>query len=62
MRLNWKKIWNDLDEWVVKFEEASKCGHCKRKYSDFPTWNDQQDKIEELVKAQISAKEKVTNA
>jgi hypothetical protein len=47
MKINWKKLWRDHSKWMFEFT----------KEVQFPTWNRQRIKIEELVEAQLAKKE-----
>ncbi len=52
--MDWKLIWRELEDWVAdcgsERNECSVCGHVKR---HFPDWEEQQKKIEQLVKKHL---------
>ena len=51
--INWNKIWNDFSDWLCKREDAGQCKHCGSSSGCFPDWEDQQDKIKQLVDIQV---------
>lgn len=51
--INWKKLWDDFDEWFCKSEKEARCKTCQHKSLDDPEWPDQQAKIKRLVNAQV---------
>ena len=54
IKINWEKIWEDFETWMVKKEEANKrCSSCHHKSYDHPEWEEQQDKIKRLVNIQV---------
>lgn len=57
MKINWKKVWRDLEKWIQEREaSAERCNCCGRRnvMEVFPEWEEQQDKIQELVNQQVS--------
>lgn len=54
MKINWEKVWNDLDKWFNK--NGEKCGECGHVDYFDPEWKEQTEKIETLVNAQIKDK------
>ena len=52
-KISWKKIWDDYDIWVCERADEPKCATCGEVKDQFPTWEQQQEKIKELVNAQL---------
>ncbi len=51
--IKWIKLWGDFDEWLCKLEDTEVCKSCGSHEGCFPDWEDQKDKIQELVDAQV---------
>ncbi len=52
--IDWNKLWNDFDEWFTSERNSSKvCKTCNHREFIEPEWEDQQNKIQQLVSAQI---------
>lgn len=51
--INWKELWNDFENWLTEQEDSPICETCKTCTPCFPSWDDQQEKIKQLVNAQI---------
>ena len=43
-RINWKRVWKEFDTWYVNEEQE---------LANIPPWKDQQNKIQELVEAEV---------
>lgn len=53
-RIDWTKMWNDFDDWIDnERSKTSKCKTCDNINHVEPDWEEQQDKIERLVNAQV---------
>ncbi len=50
--VNWKKIWDDFEDWMDEFDR-SYCEACGHKDSIDPDWENQQEKIKELIDTQV---------
>lgn len=53
MKVDWKKVWDDFDEWLEKKERPIKCSKCHHHDYNTPEWEEQQTKIKKLVNAQL---------
>ncbi len=51
--VNWKKVWNDFDEWTNERSERKECEACHHAAGQFPDWNEQQEMIKRLVNTQV---------
>lgn len=52
--IDWKKLWSDYDKWYFGPEHKSpKCDSCNNINIDYPDWETQTSKIQELVNDQV---------
>lgn len=51
--IDWKKIWDDFEYWLCKMEDTGRCESCGGSKYCFPDWDEQKDKIQELVDGQV---------
>lgn len=51
--IDWNKVWNEFNTWF-NTQRKPPCKTCgQRNLLDHPEWEDQQDKIQKLVNAQV---------
>ena len=55
MRIDWDKVWNNFEKWMVKREENGLCFDCGH-MTDFPDWEEQQKRIQQIVNRQLRRK------
>lgn len=48
-RINWSRIWWDFDVWYKEKERKLRCDKCGALTLDEIEWDDQREKIKELV-------------
>lgn len=53
VKINWKKVWDDFDEWCASKEEAPQCKSCGKRDYEFPDWDEQQKAIQRIVNGQL---------
>ena len=44
-----KKLWDDFNDWFSTSETRCTCNHCGHFHTGCPSWEDQQEKIIDLV-------------
>lgn len=52
--LDWDKVWEKLDEWIQNHERIH-CKGCGQIIRNWPEWEEQQEKIKEIVMEMLSA-------
>jgi hypothetical protein len=52
-KIDWKKVWIKFDEWISTKGKSTRCKTCDHSESNFPDWEEQQRKIQQLVNAQV---------
>lgn len=51
-KISWIRVWDNFEKWMIEREDSgycSKCGHL----TDYPEWEEQQKKIQQLVSRQL---------
>lgn len=54
--IDWGRVWTDFDYWMdhpPKEEPCKTCGYAEPSHLCNPDWEDQQEKIEQLVNIQF---------
>ena len=50
----WTEVWDEFDAWTETEQEKNKaCNTCGHKSYEFPSWEEQKCKIEEIVQWHI---------
>jgi len=55
MRIDWERVWKGFERWL-KNREDGVCSKCNHMLSDYPDWEEQQKKIQQLVNNQLRSK------
>lgn len=56
MKINWTKLWEEYDLWWDNCK-SKRCKTCRHILGDYPEWEDQAEKIEQLVNEQMKETE-----
>ncbi len=51
--IDWEKLWNDFENWITEQEDIPSCETCGSSIYCFPSWEDQKEKIQQLIDAQV---------
>ena len=58
MKIDWDQIWTDQEIWYQEKRNSFVCPECGHvDFLDNPTWDEEKEKIEELVSAQLAQDE-----
>lgn len=51
--IDWKKIWDKYNDWFEDLDRRQKCNTCGHTARNDPEWEDQQEKIKQLIDEQV---------
>jgi len=52
-RTDWIGVWGEFGAWISKLEKSKTCPTCESRSNEFPDWDKQMKKIEQLVNSSL---------